>query len=280
MVTTVNLIGAGRVGQTLLRRLAARPDYVVQHVASSRIESANAAVEAVGVGKAVPGPEAMATADIWLLTVPDTMIATVADSIAAILDGTADAMPSVAIHCSGYHPADVMAALHKPGWLLASAHPMLSFADPETAAANFAETLCGVEGDAGAVQVAEHFLSALGARPFRIKSEAKALYHAAAVFTNNFTTVLQGIALEGWEAAGVPDDIARELQNTLLRSTVENVERFGPQDALTGPAARGDGDVVRDQGEQVSDWHPAAGRIYRDLSELASRLKKTGKTRT
>ena len=280
MATTVNLIGAGRVGQTLLRCLADSPEYVVQHVASSRIESASAAVETAGVGTPVPGPEATAKADIWLLTVPDTRIAEVAAGIAETLGGKTGDTPPVAIHCSGYHPADVMAPLRAHGWHLASAHPMLSFADPETAAANFPGILCGVEGDPKAVQVAEHLLSALGARPFRIKSEAKALYHAAAVFTNNFTTVLQSVALEGWEAAGVPDDIARELQNTLLRSTVENVERFGPQAALTGPAARGDEDVVRDQGKQVSDWHPEAGRLYREMSDLAARLKKTGKTRT
>ena len=276
MVTTVNLIGAGRVGQTLLRCLADRPEYVVQHVASSRIESAHAAVEAVGVGTAVPGPQAMAEANIWLLTVPDTRISHVADSIAATLGGRTSGSPKVAIHCSGYHSAEVMAPLRTHGWHLASAHPMLSFADPKTAATNFPGTLCGVEGDPEAIQVTERLLSVLGARPFQIKSEAKALYHAAAVFTNNFTTVLQGIALEGWKAAGVPDDFARELQNTLLRSTVENVERQGPQDALTGPAARGDDEVVRDQGQHVSDWHPEAGRVYRDLSELAARLKKTG----
>ena len=70
-------------------------------------------------------------------------------------------------------------------------------------------------------------------------------------------------------ACSFPSACSRATSNGLLGAA-----------AALGVAARGDDEVVRDQGQQVSDWHPEAGRVYRELSELASRLKKTGKTRT
>ena len=115
-------------------------------------------------------------------------------------------------------------------------------------------------------------------KAFRIDSEAKSLYHAAAVVTNNFTTVLQAIALEAWKAAGAPTEVARDLNATLLQSTVENIGRLDPAEALTGPAARGDVAVVEAEVRDMTAWHPEAGRIYEVMSVLAARLKASGTT--
>ena len=272
MTMTVNLVGTGRVGRTLLRRLAVCDGVTVNSVASRCFESALAAVDEAGVGISCQIKD-MTPADLWFLTVPDTKIGDVAADIA----GRALA-PSVAVHCSGFYRADVMAPLGRAGWRLASAHPMLSFADPMVSAERFPGTWVGIEGEADAVPVAAEVFEALGARTFPIASQGKALYHAAAVITNNFTTVLQAVALEAWAKAGVPADVARDLNATLLRSTVENIEKFGPAEALTGPAARGDRDVVTEQGRQVAEWRPDAGFLYELLSKMAVNLKTTGAT--
>ncbi len=263
---TVNIIGAGRVGGTFLRLLGAQ----VQDIGSATRRSADNATRESGFGRATD-PDRMRPADIWLLTVPDTGIASAAEALAET-----NAPPAIAIHCSGFHTAEVMAPLKAKGWSIASAHPNLSFADADTAAARFAGTPCGIEGDAPAVAAIDNLLEGLGAVPFRIASDRKALYHAAAVFSNNFATVLQAIARSAWAEAGVPTHIARELNASLLNATAENVARDGPADALTGPAARGDADVVKAQGAAVSSWNEEAGRLYRDLSVLAVRLKSTG----
>lgn len=262
----VNIIGAGRVGRTFLRLLGGQ----VQDIASGTRASAETAVRETGHGQATD-LDRMRPADIWLLTVPDTQIANVAQALART-----DAPPAIAIHCSGFHTADIMAPLSAKGWHLASAHPNLSFADPESAAARFGGTPCGIEGDAEAVAAIETILKNLGAQPFRIASDRKALYHAAAVFSNNFATVCQAIARAAWKDAGVPDDIAADLNASLLNATAENVVRHGPVAALTGPAARGDTAVVQAQARCVADWNEEAGRLYRELSALAARLKSNG----
>ena len=134
----------------------------------------------------------------------------------------------------------------------------------------------GLEGDAPALAWLHAALTAIGGRCFEIASADKPLYHAAAVFASNFTTVLQGIAQDAWRSAGVPAEFMRPLTEALLKSTVDNVLAMGPAQALTGPAARGDTAVVQAQGAIVQSWNAPAGEIYKALSELATKLKQSG----
>lgn len=275
--TTVNIIGAGRVGQTLLRLLAQAPGYRVQDVLGRRSDATQAAVKAAGAGHAVACMAEMRPAALWILSVADTEIAPVARDLADTLrDRARPHVPPVACHCSGFFASDQLSALDDLGWHRASLHPVLSFAEPETATRQFPGTYCGVEGDLDAVSAVQRMLDRLGAHPFPIRSDKKSLYHAAAVISNNFTVVLQAIAREAWAEAGVPQEIAEHLNEGLLRATYENVAASGPQTALTGPAARGDTLVVERQGADVAQWHPDAGSVYDTLSQMAHRLKSSG----
>ncbi len=275
----VNLIGAGRVGQTLLRLLYDLPECTVQNILSTRHASSEAAAQFVGAGRAIEAYADLQPADLWLFTVPDTQIATAAANVAHVFKARkGQELAPIAFHCSGFFAAEEMAPLRKLGWQLASVHPVLTFSDPKTAVRQFPGTFCGIEGDAPALERLKPLLIKMGAQPFPVKSESKSLYHAAAVISNNFTVVLQAIAREAWREAGVPDDVILELNKSLLQATEENVSTLGPQKALTGPAARGDVHVVKQQGEDVAQWHPTAGVLYKDLSRLARALKLKGLT--
>ena len=222
----------------------------------------------------------MRPADLWFLTVPDDAIAETARMLAGVSRvafGKTTAPRPVAVHCSGFLSSEALAPLRDLGWLTASCHPVRSFADPELAARQFPGTLCGIEGDAEAVaRVSRAFVSALGGRPFAVNAEKKALYHAAAVFSNNFTVVLQAVAIETWREAGVAEDVAGELCASLLGGTATNVAALGPAAALTGPAARGDRNVLEIEERSLATWQPDAALLYRDLSRLARTLKQTG----
>jgi predicted short-subunit dehydrogenase-like oxidoreductase (DUF2520 family) len=151
---------------------------------------------------------------------------------------------------------------------------VLNFASPETGVRQFAGTPCGLEGDALALAWLNTAFTAIGGHCFEIASADKPLYHAAAVFSSNFTVVLQGIAQDAWRSAGVPPELIRPLTEALLTSTVDNVLAMGPAQALTGPAARGDTAVVQAQREVVQGWHAPAGEVYAILSDLAAALKR------
>lgn len=272
----INLIGPGKVGLTILRRIAMTGAYMIQDIAGRSLDKAEAAVAFIGSGVAVRSVADMRQADLWLLTVPDSQVASAASELAAT--STASGQPSVAVHCSGFLPADEMKPLRALGWQLASLHPVLTFADPGKAVSHFDGVSCGMEGDPGALALVEPLVRQIGGRPFGIRSDAKAIYHAAAVFSSNFNVVLQAIAREAWAKAGVPDDVAAALNATLMSACTDNVMELGPARALTGPASRGDQRVVDEQEAAVRSWHPAAGEIYRDMSVLAQRLKRTGGT--
>ena len=277
---SVNVIGAGKVGRTLMSLTRDAAGYTLGDIADCREESARAAVQAIAAGQVVASVAEMRPADLWFLTVPDDAIAETARKLAGVsgrAHGETAAPRPVAVHCSGFLSSEALAPLRDRGWLTASCHPVRSFADPDLAARQFPGTLCGVEGDADAVARIEAFVSALGGRPFAVNAEKKALYHAAAVFSNNFTVVLQAVAMEVWQEAGVATDVAGELCASLLGGTATNVATLGPAAALTGPAARGDKNVLEIEERSLATWQPDAAVLYRDLSRLARSLKQTGR---
>lgn len=272
----LNVIGCGRVGQTIARLLFEKKQLTLQDLHSRNLSNAEKAASFLGAGNPTPNVRSMRTAEVWMLSVPDSQIANVAQQLANTL--APDTPPAIAFHCSGFLSAQALAPLHAKGWHVASVHPVLNFAAPETGIRQFAGTPCALEGSALAVDWLRTHLSAIGGLCFDINSDHKALYHAAAVFSSNFTGVLQGIAQDAWRSAGVSPEMVQTLNRALLTSTTDNLLALGPAHALTGPAARGDTDVVNAQAAVVEQWSPVAAQAYRALSELAVALKQTGTT--
>ena len=273
---TFNVIGCGRVGQTLAALLHQHAQVQVQDLYSRSFSSAEQTVQFVGSGTAVTELAHMRAADVWLLSVPDAQVAVAAQALAEAQG--ANLKGAIVFHNSGFLSAAVLQPLQALGCHVASAHPVLNFASPHTGVRQFADTPCGLEGDAPALAWLHTALTAIGGRCFEIASADKPLYHAAAVFSSNFTVVLQGIAQDAWRSAGVPPELMRPLTEALLKSTVDNVLAMGPAQALTGPAARGDTAVVQAQGAVVKGWSVPAGEVYKTLSALAAKLKQDGHT--
>jgi predicted short-subunit dehydrogenase-like oxidoreductase (DUF2520 family) len=271
-MATLNLIGAGRVGQTLAHLWQQHGDFSVQDVLTRSPDSAAAACTFIGSGRAVTDLSAMRAADVWMLAVPDAVVPAVAAQLAATAKPVA-----TAFHCSGALGASELAALQANGWHCASAHCILSFTSAHSASQQFPGTPCALEGDAPALAQLQSAFSAIGARCFEVAAQNKLLYHAGAVFATNFLPVLQATAEAAWSASGVPAELLPELRQALLRNAVANITRLGPAAALTGPAARGDLPAVARQAAAVSQWDAASGAAYRALSDLALRLANTSK---
>ena len=265
---SINIMGGGRVGQTLGRLLTQNTGYQVQAVLTRQASSAQAAVDFIGAGQAHTELQTMPSADLWMLAVPDGQIAPMAAALAE-LDGLP---PGLAFHCSGALCASELQALQDKGWQVASAHCLLSFAQPATALGQFAGTPCALEGDAQALPALRTLFTQLGAACFELASTDKLLYHAGAVFATNFLPVLQDLAERLWQHANMPPELARQMRATLLTNAVNNIVQLGPQAALTGPAARGDSALVAQQAQTVTDWDAQAGAAYKALSELAQQL--------
>ncbi|WP_434033069.1 Rossmann-like and DUF2520 domain-containing protein [Cupriavidus sp. a3] len=273
----LNIIGSGRVSKTLANLFVANGVFEIGDVCDRSIVAAEEATRFIGAGNPVSEIAAMGVADLWLISVPDMQIAQVADLLAAHSD---NAQPAIAVHCSGATEAGALDALRAKGWFVASAHPVLSFADPASAVFQFDGTPCGLEGDEQACSTWGNAMAAIGARCFDIQSDRKKLYHAAAVLASNFLPVLTQMSSELWEHAGIPDELREDMLRTLTRNSIDNLIALGPKDALTGPAARGDVTVISEQVEALRSWDPASAEAYRTLSALAQRFAETGKVQT
>jgi predicted short-subunit dehydrogenase-like oxidoreductase (DUF2520 family) len=184
------------------------------------------------MGAGVDGAD-LSDADVVVFATPDTALV----SVAALHDLRPD---QVALHLSGALPSTVLAPT---GARTAGLHPLRAFADLDTSAAALPGTWCFVEG--AAVDVAERLASDFGGRSVRIDTAGKVKYHAAAAIASNFTVTLLGWARELFAQAGVGEADALAALSALAAGAVENVARVGLPDALTGPAARGDVEIVR-----------------------------------
>lgn len=258
---TLNIIGAGHVGRALGRVFARGGVFTVQDVLTRSPASARAAVAFIGAGRALGAEAPMRRADVTMLAVGDDQIGAACAALAAsaALDG------AIVFHCSGALSSAALDAAARAGAAVASVHPIRSFADPDAVAAHFAGTFCGIEGDAAALDLLGAALRAAGAQPVPIDAAAKTVYHAAAVFASNYLVTVLDAALRAYQAAGIPEPVARELLRPLASETLANVLRLGPAQALSGPVARGDWATVERQGLGVTEWDPDTGRLYRDL---------------
>jgi predicted short-subunit dehydrogenase-like oxidoreductase (DUF2520 family) len=271
---TLTIIGPGRLGSTVGRVLHAAGAVTILDVVGRDPARTDAAVRFIGAGAPVSGATAPRAADIYMLSVPDDAIEAPCQALAA----THDLAGAVVFHCSGALGADKLASARAAGAVVASVHPVRSFADPAQVAESFAGTCCGVEGDAAALDILLPLFESVGARMIRIDAAHKTLYHAAAVFASNYVVTLIDVAMQAYGAAGVSPDLALEMIGPLLRESADNALRLGPAAALTGPVARGDIATVARQQAALDMWKPGYAALYREFAEATALLAASRKS--
>lgn len=211
-------------------------------------------------GRDVDGPLGRgadpAGAPVVLLCVPDAEIATAA---AAVSPG-----PLLG-HCSGVSDLDALGP--REGFSL---HPLMTVTE---AGGNFSGAGCAIDGTSPtAIGAARDLALALGMRPVAISSEDRAAYHAAASVASNFLVTLEA----GAERLATSAGLVRADLVPLVRATVDNWARLGPERALTGPIARGDEGTVARQRAAVADRTPDLLEAFDALAEATRRLAATG----
>lgn len=229
------VVGAGAVGTALAVALA-RHDVPIAAVISRNQADAEALAERVQAARATTAfAHLPARTARVLFCVPDDALSRAAQDLADRPHRTA---PWIAMHPSGAHPARVLAPLRACGAALLSAHPLQTI-PPGTTPDAFAGVQMTLEGDPEALPYGHALAQLLGATPRRLASDAKPLYHLAAVLASNGLVALLATAQHVWEAAGLPAEEALQALAPLIDTTWRNVQREGAA-ALTGPAARGD----------------------------------------
>lgn len=268
----VNVVGCGRAARTLLRHWAKADLVQVAGVCNRSLVSAQEAVSFIGQGRAVEKFADLAPADLLLIGVPDREIAAVTQKLAAagvITSGM------IVFHLSGALPSDVLEPARTLGAVVASLHPVLSFADPARAADSLPGCWCTVEGDPPARHVLCKLMEATGVRVLLLEGSQKTLYHAALVMLCNYLVVLVQSGLEILASAGITRDTAVPLIRPLVEETLRNCWQLGTSAALTGPIARGDTPIVEAELAALQLCSLELTELYRHLGRLALRLARS-----
>jgi len=258
----IALVGAGKVGSALALLLN-RQGYPVTGVADMNLSSARRVAEELRVPATVRPEEITAGADVVFIATPDRVIAHVAGEIDRRGGFRAG---QVVFHTSGAHPAEEVGAARHSGALVASLHPLQSFADISMAMENLRGSFFAVEGDAGALPLAEQIVEDLGGRVFFIAAQDKPLYHAAACIASNYLVSLMHLATGLYARFGLSRQEAFQALFPLVQGTIRNISLAGPAQALTGPVARGDSitleghlAALKEVGEQELDLYRKFG---------------------
>ena len=268
MENTLSIIGAGRVGRALGRRLR-ELGWKIGAVTTRSEASARRAVRFIGAGKPHAGmTRQILTSRVILIATPDDEISVVAQELARI--GAEELRGKMVLHTSGALDARVLDPVRACGGAVGSIHPLQSFSGvmvPSLEGRMFA-----VEGDSRAVSVARQIARSLGGSPVKIPNGKKVLYHAAATMAAANVLAVEEAATQLLISIGMRRSQAMRALLTLTRQVLENMEHLGPRAAWTGPLSRGDFRVLEAHLEALQDSPEEFAQAHEVLNRLAARV--------
>jgi len=264
MSETVSIVGAGRVGRALGRRLH-ELGWRVGGVTGRSISTARAAVRAIGAGQPLDAPtHQILNSRVVLITTPDSAIEGVAKNLAQL--GGKEWCGKVVLHTSGALDSSVLQPLADLGAATGSMHPMQTFSTQNFP--DLAKCIFGIEGCPAALQVARKMIHQMDGVAVRLSGANKAAYHAAGSFACAYVLALMETATRLLMTQGFKRRQAMRALLPLTRQTLDNFERVGPLAAWTGPLARGDFSTIERHVKALADFEPEYLEAYKALSRL------------
>lgn len=256
------IVGCGNVG-TNLGWFLSKSGYPLVGMAGRNPASVRAAAQRLGTDAYSDTPWEITTrADLVFITTPDEAIA---ETCREIIAHHGFKEYAVVLHCSGSLPSTILKSDNRNDLRTGSFHPLQSFASLKTDWNPFNDIVTAVEGDQIAVGMAREIAADLGAACLEIETEAKTLYHAAAVVASNYLVSLLDLSLQLISKAGITGDDAVRALYPLVKGTLGNIREHGAPGALTGPISRGDLETVAAHLDRMASTVPELVPIYKSL---------------
>lgn len=283
---TIGVISAGRVG-TALGFALERAEHVVVGCSGVSSASRQRAQRWLPDTPVLPVDEVAGSAELLLLAVPDAELSALVAGLAATDAVRAN---TIVVHTSGANGTGILAPLARQGCITLAIHPAMTFTGSDEDIDRLRGTCFGITAaDEIGYAIAQSLVLEIGGEPFRVREDARTLYHAALAHSSNHVvtllldavealrTALQGQELLGQEPVGdVPGGIAERIIGPLARASLENALQRG-QDGLTGPVARGDAPAVAAHLRALDEVNPDLAQAYRSSSwRTAQRAHASG----
>ena len=240
---SVVLLGAGKVATHLASALV-QAGYSLLQVWSRTEASARALAEPLGVAYTNELAAVVADADIYIACVADGALPEVTKEIVARVQCSSHS--PLFLHTAGSVPMDVWreaGAIHY-GIL----YPLQTFSKER--AVNMREVSLFIEAsDEETMVMIEALAHRLSGKVFHADSERRSRLHIAAVFACNFTNAMYSVAHRLLASDGIPFEVLLPL----IDETAQKVHTLAPREAQTGPAVRGDMNVMQHHTEALAE---------------------------
>lgn len=242
----IAIVGAGNVACTLCKVLKNKEinPYCVYVRDAAKAEKMR---HDLGV-ETVSDYEKVLESDFLIIAVRDDEIAEVASHLVDY--------KGLAAHTSGTKPSEVLNRIERYGVFYPlqtmSKEREIAFDDvPLLIYANSPEDLIRLNG----------FAEKLSSKVEYCDDEQRKAIHLAAVFVSNFTNLMLGVGDKILKNNG----LTLNLMHPLVKEMIQKSFEISPENALTGPARRGDMQTIRNHEEMLSN-SPKELEVYKVLT--------------
>lgn len=247
----ITIIGAGGVATSLAHALLKAGHQVVQ-VYSRTGESARLLADAIGCSWTTNLAELTPNSHIYIISVNDDALTQINTQLLS-LPHLAD---SLFVHTAGSVSIDTLTTARR-GVL----YPMQTFT--RSRIVPMAQVPLFVEANSEAdTAIIERLAHSLSASVMRLSSADRQWLHVAAVFCCNFANHCSTLAAGILESHGIPFSVMLPL----IDETARKLHEIHPVAAQTGPAQRGDTQVMNKHLQMLND-NPNIQNIYKMLSQ-------------
>lgn len=191
-------------------------------------------------------------ASIFILSISDDALAEVVREIILPTD-------AILVHTSGSMPLSTLGYAPTPN--LGVLYPLQTFS--KGTITDFREVPILIEADNNfTAQLLIKIAKSISSEVFSIDSTERKKIHLAAVFASNFSNHMISEAKSLLDTAGLSFDLLKPL----IVETINKSLSLGPEKAQTGPAIRGDRQILENH-MSLLDNQPETKEIYRLISQ-------------
>ena len=247
----VTLIGAGNLATQLGKSLK-KAGVIISQVYSRTEDSARTLGELLEAEWLTDIKALRDEADIYIFSVKDSVLC---ELISEVCKGRGE---KLFLHTAGSMP---MSCFEGKALRYGVFYPMQTFS--KTKDVDFERIPVFIEGNSIETEdVIRSLANKLTQRVIRLSSADRKYLHLAGVWACNFTNYCYAVASDILGEHGIPFDVMLPLIN----ETTDKIQKISPMEAQTGPAVRGDRNVMSKQLELMNGKE--------DLQELYQMLSK------
>ena len=247
----VTLIGAGNLATQLGKSLK-KAGVIISQVYSRTEDSARTLAELLEAEWLTDIKALRDEADIYIFSVKDSVLC---ELISEVCKSRGD---KLFLHTAGSMP---MSCFEGKALRYGVFYPMQTFS--KTKDVDFERVPVFIEGNSIETEdVIRSLANKVTQRVIRLSSADRKYLHLAAVWACNFTNYCYTVASDILGEHGIPFDVMLPLIN----ETTDKIQKISPMEAQTGPAVRGDRNVMNKQLELMNGKE--------DLQELYQMLSK------